>query len=165
MNTYFCDDNGWTIKIPKILSYTYQSRKKSTFFLLNWSLIPFFHANKSNQLTLRPSDCRQITTEFRFWRSHRSTLWKVSWVGTPKFLAHSRKAEMFSMHLKAILLSLTFLMDPGCRALASLHRITPSLSTSKKLSVSPDVLMGSAVTALIHSRDSWASSSLYLELI
>lgn len=116
-------------------------------------------------LTLRPSDCKQMTTELRFCRSQRSTLWKVSCVGTPKFLAHSRKAEMFSMHLNAILLSLTFLMLPGCRELASLQRITPSLSTSKKLSVSPDVLMGSPVTALIHSSDSCASSSLYLELI
>lgn len=116
-------------------------------------------------LTLRPSDCRQITTEFRFWRSHRSTLWNVSCGGTPSCFAWSRKAVMFSMHLNAILLSLTRLIEPGLMQLISLHSRTPSLSTSKKLSVSPDVLIGSAVISLIHSSDSAASSSLYLLLI
>lgn len=116
-------------------------------------------------LTFLPNDCKQITTEFKFWRSHKSTDWKVSCTGTPKALAASKKALMFSMHLNAILLSLTFLTVPGWRALASLQRITPSLRTSKKLSMSPDVLMGSPVTSLIHSRDSAASSSLYFELI
>lgn len=170
-----------------------------------------------NVYTFRPKDCRQITTEFRFWRSQRSTLWNVSCTGTPKFLAVSRKAkyirkkqtkqnktkhtnkqnrqiritfrirfrsiyqcqeavvttvqcrqlppEIFSIHLKAILLSLTFLMQPGCRQLDNLQSSTPSLSTSKKLSISPEVLIGSPVMVLIHSRHSWANSSLYLEFI
>lgn len=43
-------------------------------------------------ITLRPKDCRHMTTEFKFCRSQRSTLWKVSCVGTPKFLAQARKA-------------------------------------------------------------------------
>lgn len=116
-------------------------------------------------LTFLPNDCKQMTTEFKFWRSHKSTDWKVSWTGTPKAFAASKKAEMFSMHLKAILLSLVFLIVPGWRALVSLHKITPSLRTSKKLSISPEVLIGSPVTSLIHSRHSAASSSLYFELI
>lgn len=49
--------------------------------------------------------------------------------------------------------------------LISLQSKTPSFSTSKKLSGSPDVLIGSLVISLIHSSDSAASSSLYLELI
>lgn len=44
-------------------------------------------------LTLRPKDWMQMTTEFKFCLSQRSTLWNVSCVGTPKFLAHSKKAE------------------------------------------------------------------------
>lgn len=43
--------------------------------------------------TFRPSDCRHMTTEFKFCRSHRSTLWNVSCGGTPSCLAWSRKAE------------------------------------------------------------------------
>ena len=69
------------------------------------------------------------------------------------------------MHLNAILLVLTFFTESGCRQLTSLHSNTPSLRTSKKLSISPDVLIGSPVISLIHSNDSCASSSLYFELI
>lgn len=69
------------------------------------------------------------------------------------------------MHLNAIFVSFTFLMEPGLMQLISLHSKTPSLSTSKKLSASPDVLIGSLVISLIHSSDSAASSSLYFELI
>ena len=116
-------------------------------------------------LTFLPKDCKQMTTEFKFCRSQRSTDWNVSWTGTPKAFAASRNAEIFSMHLKAILLSLTFLMVPGWSALVNLQRMTPSLRTSKKLSMSPEVLMGSPVTSLIHSRLSAAKSSLYFELI
>lgn len=73
--------------------------------------------------------------------------------------------EIFSMHLKAILLSLIFLTAPGCKQLDNLQSKTPSFKTSKKLSISPEVLMGSLVTILIHSKHSWANSSLYFELI
>lgn len=58
----------------------------------------FFFLNKKAKIkwfpyhTLRPSDCRQMTTELRFWRSHRSTLWNVSCGGTPNCLAWSKKA-------------------------------------------------------------------------
>lgn len=121
--------------------------------------------NESTSLTFLPNDCKQMTTEFKFWRSHKSTDWKVSWTGTPNALAASKNAEMFSMHLNAILLSLTFFTVPGWSALASLHKMTPSLRTSKKLSMSPEVLIGSPVVSLIHSRLSAASSSLYFELI
>uniref|UniRef100_A0A182J6J0 Uncharacterized protein n=1 Tax=Anopheles atroparvus TaxID=41427 RepID=A0A182J6J0_ANOAO len=114
---------------------------------------------------LRPSDCRQMTTELRFCRSHRSTLWNVSCGGTPNLIAASRKAEMFSMHLNAILLLLTFFTVPASIALTSVQSTVPSFSTSKKLSISPDVLIGSPVTSLIHSRHSAASSSLYFEFI
>lgn len=117
------------------------------------------------QLTLRPNDCKQITTEFKFWRSHKSTDWNVSWFGTPKALACSKNAEMFSMHLKAIVLSFTFLIVPAFSELMSLQRRTPFFKTSKKLSMSPLVLIGSPVTSLIHSRHSAANSSLYFELI
>lgn len=72
---------------------------------------------------------------------------------------------IFSMHLKAIFDSFTFLMEPDLMQLISLHSKTPSLSTSKKLSGSPDVLIGSPVISLIHSSDSAANSSLYFELI
>lgn len=72
---------------------------------------------------------------------------------------------MFSMHLNAIFDSLTFLIEAGLMQLISLHSKTPSFSTSKKLSGSPEVLIGSLVISLIHSRDSAASSSLYFELI
>lgn len=82
------------------------------------------------ELTFLPNDCKQITTEFKFWRSHKSTDWNVSGIGTPKALAASKKAEMFSMHLNAILLSLTFLTVPGWRALTNLHKMTPSFKTS-----------------------------------
>lgn len=64
-------------------------------------------------LTFLPRDCRQMTTEFRFCRSHKSTVWKVSWGGTPRILAASRKTLMFSMHLNAIVLWLIFFADPG----------------------------------------------------
>lgn len=80
--------------------------------------------------TFLPSDCKQITTEFKFWRSQRSTVWNVSWTGTPKPFAASKNAEMFSMHLNAILLSLIFLIFPVSSELTSLHKITPSLRTS-----------------------------------
>lgn len=72
---------------------------------------------------------------------------------------------MFSIHLKAIWVSLTFLIEPGLMTLMSLHSKTPFFNTSKKLSISPEVFIGSPVISLIHSSDSAASSSLYLELI
>lgn len=71
-------------------------------------------------LTLRPSDWRQMMTELRFCFSHRSTVWKSSWVGTPKDLAASKNMLMFSMHLNAILLCWIFLTVPGWISLASL---------------------------------------------
>lgn len=86
--------------------------------------------NVTIQLTFLPRDCKQMTTEFKFWRSHKSTDWKVSCTGTPKAVAAAKNAEMFSMHLNAILLSFTFLTTPGCNALLNLHRIIPSLRTS-----------------------------------
>lgn len=116
--------------------------------------------------TFRPNDCKQITTALRFCRSHKSTLWNVSWFGTLKILMHaSTNAVKFSMHLNAILLSLIFFTAPGLIAFTSLHRITPSFSTSKKLSMSPLVLIGSPVISFTHSRHSAANSSLYFELI
>lgn len=69
------------------------------------------------------------------------------------------------MHLNAILLSLMRFTEPGLMAFTNLHRITPSLSTSKKLSISPLVLIGSPVISFTHSRHSAANSSLYFELI
>lgn len=74
-------------------------------------------------VTLRPRDWMQITTEFRFCLSHKSTVWKVSCAGTPKVLAASRKALIFSIHLKAILLSLIFLTMPGLMLLTSLKKL------------------------------------------
>lgn len=64
-----------------------------------------------------------MTTALRFCLSHRSTVWKSSWDGTPKVLAASKNELMFSMHLKAILLSWTRLTMPGCITLASLVNI------------------------------------------
>lgn len=64
-----------------------------------------------------------------------------------------------------ILLSLTFFTEPASIVLTSLHKTTPSFSTSKKLSMSPVVLMGSPVICFIHSKTSDACSSLYFELI
>lgn len=121
--------------------------------------------NLTKKPTFLPKDWMQMTTEFKFCLSQRSTLWNVSWVGTPNFWAHPKKAEMFSIHLKAILLSLIFLTEPASMQFTNLHRRTPSFNTSKKLSMSPEVLMGSPVISLIHSRHSCASSSLYFELI
>jgi hypothetical protein len=63
--------------------------------------------------TFLPKDCKQMTTELRFCLSQRSTVWKVSWAGTPRSLAASRKALIFSMHLKAIFVLFTFLTIEG----------------------------------------------------
>lgn len=116
--------------------------------------------------TFRPSDWMQITTAFKFCRSHKSTLWNVSWFGTWNILMHaSTKPVIFSMHLNAILLSLIRFTEPGLIAFTNLQRITPSLSTSKKLSISPLVLIGSPVISFTHSKHSAANSSLYFELI
>ena len=77
--------------------------------------------------TLRPSAWRQTTTAFRFCFSHRSMVWKSSSAGTPKVLAATKKELMFSIHLKANLLSRTRLIMPGWITLASLcvkyHRV------------------------------------------
>lgn len=63
-----------------------------------------------------------MTTELRFCLSHRSTVWKVSWEGTPHALAPSTKLLMFSMHLKAMLEVWIFLICPGFSALMTLWR-------------------------------------------
>lgn len=68
---------------------------------------------KRSEQTLRPSDCRQVTTELRFCLSHRSTVWNVSWAGTPMARAVSKKLLTFSIHLKAIVDSLIFFTLPG----------------------------------------------------
>lgn len=73
--------------------------------------------------TFLPNDCKQITTEFKFWRSHKSTDWKVSWEGTPIDTATAKKLLMFSIHLKAIRLVFTFLTDPGIRVFTNLQEI------------------------------------------
>lgn len=75
--------------------------------------ITLFYTNCQILLTFLPNDCRQITTELRFCLSHKSTVWKVSWAGTPICLATSRKLLMFSMHLNAIVLLLIFFTEPG----------------------------------------------------
>lgn len=72
------------------------------------------------ELTFRPKLCKQITTELRFCLSHKSTVWKVSWAGTPNCLAASRNALMFSIHLKAIVVWLIFFTEPGWIELANL---------------------------------------------
>lgn len=130
-----------------------------------------------------------MTTELRFCLSHRSTVWKVSWAGTPNSLAASRNALIFSIHLNAIWLWLTFFTIPGLIQFTNLgrkikmkllllvikmnknnnsnhlHKTWPSFNTSKKLSISPAQLNSSFVIALTHSKLSWANSSLYLALI
>lgn len=63
--------------------------------------------------TFLPRDCKQITTEFRFCLSQRSTVWKVSCAGTPNALAASRKAFIFSIHLKARDVLLIFFTEPS----------------------------------------------------
>jgi hypothetical protein len=73
-------------------------------------------------LTFLPNDCKHITTEFKFWRSHKSTDWNVSWDGTPIFMATAKKLLMFSIHLKAIVLVFTFFTDPGMRVFTNLNR-------------------------------------------
>lgn len=72
------------------------------------------------ELTFRPKLCKQITTEFRFCLSHKSTVWKVSWAGTPNCLAASRNALMFSIHLNAMVVWLIFFTEPGWIELANL---------------------------------------------
>lgn len=69
----------------------------------------------------------QMTTELRFCLSHRSTVWKVSWEGTPHALAPSTKLLMFSMHLKAMVEVWIFLICPGFRALITLWRKTRAM--------------------------------------
>lgn len=73
-------------------------------------------------LTFLPNDCKHITTEFKFWRSHKSTDWNVSWEGTPIDMATAKKLLMFSIHLKAIALVFTFFTDPGMRVFTNLYR-------------------------------------------
>lgn len=143
--------------------------------------------------TFLPRDCKQITTEFRFCLSQRSTVWKVSCAGTPNAFAASRKAFIFSMHLNANDVLLIFFTEPSLISFTNLikknreerrnftertstwsdifppvkylHNSVPSFRISKKLSMSPLVFMFSPVIVLIHSRHSCASSSLYLLLI
>lgn len=73
-------------------------------------------------LAFLPRDCKQMTTEFKFCLSHRSTVWKVSCAGTPISLATSRKQLIFSMHLNAIVLTLIFLTEFGFRSLTNLKK-------------------------------------------
>lgn len=88
------------------------------------SLLVLIYLKKTQQttyeLTFRPKLCKQITTELRFCLSHKSTVWKVSWAGTPNCLAASRNALMFSIHLKAIVVWLIFFTEPGWIELANL---------------------------------------------
>lgn len=70
--------------------------------------------------TFLPRDCKQMTTEFRFCLSQRSTVWKVSCAGTPNPLAASRKAFIFSMHLKANDVLLIFFTEPSLMSFTSL---------------------------------------------
>lgn len=79
--------------------------------MLGWPYCPAF----------LPRDCKQMTTELRFCRSHKSTVWNVSWAGTPRSFAASKNAFIFSMHLKAILLSFIFFTAPGLIVLAKLQ--------------------------------------------
>lgn len=72
--------------------------------------------------TFLPRDCKQITTELRFCLSQRSTVWKVSWAGTPNVLAASRNALMFSIHLNAKLVLLTFFTDPSLISFTNLKK-------------------------------------------
>lgn len=70
--------------------------------------------------TFLPRDCKQITTEFRFCLSQRSTVWKVSCGGTPNDFAASRKAFIFSIHLKASVVLLIFFTEPSLISFTSL---------------------------------------------
>jgi len=70
--------------------------------------------------TFLPRDCKQITTEFKFCLSQRSTVWKVSCGGTPNDFAASRKAFIFSIHLKASDVLLTFFTEPCFMSFTSL---------------------------------------------
>lgn len=63
-----------------------------------------------------------MTTEFKFCRSHKSTVWKVSWAGTPMSFTTSRKQLIFSIHLNAIVLWLIFLTELGFKSFTSLGK-------------------------------------------
>lgn len=85
--------------------------------------------------TFLPRDCKQITTEFRFCLSQRSTVWKVSCGGTPNDFAASRKAFIFSMHLKASDVLLIFFTEPSLMSFTSLIEKQNAISESVFISL------------------------------
>lgn len=85
--------------------------------------------------TFLPRDCKQITTEFRFCLSQRSTVWKVSCGGTPNDFAASRKAFIFSMHLKASDVLLIFFTEPSLMSFTSLIEKQNAISKSVFISL------------------------------
>ncbi len=97
-------------------AFNCSSEKFLTFFSDSFGPIVGF----PNWTIFLPREWRQITTAFKFCRSlksiefrhlvdwfniacnyHKSTLWNVSWSGTPNTLAAAKKLVIFSMHLNA----------------------------------------------------------------
>lgn len=108
--------NGWLPMLTSLLG----NKTKNLLALSN-------SKNKKEELffakiTFLPRDCRQITTEFKFCLSQRSTVWKVSWAGTPRALAASKNALIFSIHLNARVVLLIFLTEPSLMSLTSLKK-------------------------------------------
>lgn len=95
---------------------------KQIFFTANYNYTYIY------LFTFLPRDCKQITTEFKFCLSQRSTVWKVSWAGTPMARAASKNALIFSMHLNAKVVLLIFLTEPSLMSLISLKQEIPFCS-------------------------------------
>lgn len=114
------------INIDKILKFQRNLCKKEILNGCNYSKLKEknFLKEKFHMCicTFLPRDCKQITTELRFCLSQRSTVWKVSWAGTPNVLAASRNALMFSIHLNAKLVLLTFFTDPSLISFTNLKK-------------------------------------------
>lgn len=89
-----------------------------------------------------------ITHWWRFWASYKSTVWNISWSGTPNCFILSIANPINSICLNDIVGGVAYFfsgMDPGFTAFTNLQSLTPSLSWFWKLSMSPDVLKPSPI--------------------
>ena len=78
---------------------------------------------EDNGGTFLATALRLMTTWWRFWASYRSTVWNISWSGTPKVLILSMAIPISSICLKDIVGGLAYFfsgMVPGFKALTNL---------------------------------------------